>query len=42
VAILPPYSESLIVEGEEKGAHEKRDGITRSTAKSESMGTNGP
>ena len=26
---MPPYSESLIEEGEEKGAHEKRDGITR-------------
>jgi hypothetical protein len=39
VAILPPYSESLVEEGEQKGTHEKRDGITRSTAKSESMGT---
>jgi len=32
----------LIEEGEEKGAHEKRDGIIRPTAKSESMGANGP
>jgi hypothetical protein len=39
---LPPYSESLIEERKEKGAHEKRDGITRSMAKSESMGNNDP
>jgi len=42
VALLPPHSESLIEEGEEKRAYEKRDRTTRSTAKSESMGTNGP
>jgi hypothetical protein len=39
---LPPYSESLFEEGEEKRAHEKRNGITRSMVKSESMGSNGP
>lgn len=36
---MPPCSESLIEEGQEKGAHEKRDETTRSMAKSESMGT---